>query len=89
MKPKLTGSTVTVRGRVVKFNGGILGRNWIHLQDGTGDATQGTHDLTVTTDAKAAVGDVVTITGMLVVDQDFGAGYAYAVLLESASVESQ
>lgn len=88
-RAKLAGSTVTVRGRVVKFNGGILGRNWIHLQDGTGDATQGTHDLTVTTDAKAAVGDVVTITGMLVVDQDFGAGYSYAVLLESASVESQ
>jgi len=87
-RAKLAGSTVTVRGRVVKFNGGILGRNWIHLQDGTGDAAQGTHDLTVTSDATAAVGDVVTVTGTVVVDQDFGAGYTYAVLLENASVES-
>jgi hypothetical protein len=73
----------------VKFNGGILGRNWLHLQDGTGDATQGTHDLTVTTDATAAVGAVVTVTGTLVVDQDFGAGYIYPILLENATVESE
>jgi len=88
-RAKLAGSTVTVRGRVVKFNGGILGRNWLHLQDGTGDATQGTHDLTVTTDATAAVGAVVTVTGSVVVDQDFGAGYTYPILVENASVESE
>jgi hypothetical protein len=84
----LAGSSVTVRGRVVKFNGGILGRNWMHLQDGSGDAAQGTHDLTVTTDAEAAVGTVVTVTGTVVVDQDFGAGYVYPVLLEKATVAS-
>jgi hypothetical protein len=88
-RANLAGSTVTVRGRVVKFNGGILGRNWLHLQDGTGDAAQGTHDLTVTTDAATAVGAVVTVTGTVVVDQDFGAGYVYPVLLENASVESE
>jgi hypothetical protein len=84
----LAGSTVTIRGRVVKFNGGILGRNWLHLQDGSGDAAQGTHDLTVTTDAAAAVGAVVTVTGTVVVDQDFGAGYVYPILLEGATVET-
>jgi len=88
-RSKLSGSTVTVRGRVVKFNAGILGRNWLHLQDGTGDAGQGTHDLTVTTDAAAAVGAVVTVTGNVVVDQDFGAGYTYPVLVENATIVSE
>ena len=88
-RDQLAGSAVTVRGRVVKFNGGILGRNWMHIQDGTGDRTQGTHDLTVTSDGIAAVGDVVTITGTVAVDEDFGAGYIYPVLVEDASVESE
>ena len=88
-KAELAGSMVTVRGRVVKFNGGILGRNWMHIQDGTGDKTLGTHDLTVTSDGIAAVGDVVTITGTVAVDEDFGAGYIYPVLVEEASVESE
>jgi len=87
-RAELEGSPVTIRGRVVKFNGGILGRNWLHLQDGTGDSTQGTHDLTVTTDAAAAVGEVVTVTGTVVVDKDFGAGYVYPVLVENATVVS-
>jgi hypothetical protein len=82
----LAGSEITVRGRVVKFNGGILGTNWIHLQDGTGSAADGTHDLTVTTDGAASVGDVVTARGVLATDKDFGAGYTYAILLENAEL---
>ena len=84
----LAGTEVTVRGRVVKFNGGILGTNWIHLQDGTGSAADGTHDLTVTTLATASVGDVITATGTLVTDQDFGAGYTYAVMLKDAELST-
>lgn len=82
----LAGTSVTVRGQVVKFNGGILGTNWVHLQDGTGSASDGTHDLTVTTSADVSVGDVVTVTGTLVTDQDFGAGYTYKVLLKDAEL---
>ncbi len=80
----LAGNTVTVRGQVVKFNGGIMGTNWIHLQDGTGSADTGTHDITVTSSATAKVGDVVTATGTVAVEKDFGAGYRYPVLLENA-----
>ena len=83
----LAGKTVTVRGKVVKFNGGILGRNWIHIQDGTGTAADGTNDLLITSDAAAKVGDVITATGTVAVDKDFTAGYAYAVLVESAKLE--
>jgi hypothetical protein len=82
----LAGKAVTVRGKVVKFNGGILDRNWMHLQDGSGKAADGTHDITVTTDATATVGDIVTVTGTVAIDKDFTAGYAYKVLLEKATI---
>jgi hypothetical protein len=83
----LAGKTVTVRGKVVKFNGGILDRNWIHLQDGSGKAADGTNDLLVTSDAVAKVGDIVTVTGTVAVDKDFTAGYAYKVLIEKAKMK--
>jgi hypothetical protein len=82
----LSGKPVTVRGTVVKYNGGILDRNWLHLQDGSGTPEAGDNDLTITTDATAKVGDVVTATGVLRLGQDFGAGYAYDVLVEKATL---
>ena len=85
-KATLAGKTVTVRGKVVKFNGGILDRNWIHIQDGSGSASDGSNDLTVTTSETAKVGDVITATGTIAVNRDFGAGYSYAVILEGAKI---
>ena len=82
----LGGKAVTVRGKVVKFNGGILGRNWVHIQDGSGVAKDGTHDLTVTSDGTAKVGDIVTVSGKVAIDKDFGAGYAYPVIIEGATI---
>jgi len=82
----LGGKTVTIRGKVVKFNGGILGVNWIHLQDGTGTAKDGTHDITVTSQEAAKVGDVVTVTGKIALDKDLGSGYSYPVILEGATI---
>jgi hypothetical protein len=84
-KDKLNGKKVSVRGKVVKFSPGIMGRNWIHLQDGTGK--QGTNDMTVTTNQTAAVGDTALVTGTLVTNKDFGAGYKYAVIIEDATVK--
>lgn len=86
-RTSLVGKTVTVNGTVVKFNGGILGLNWMHLQDGSGQAADGTNDLTVTTDAAAKVGDVVTVTGKVVIDKDLGSGYVYKVLLEGGRIK--
>jgi len=88
-RASLAGKTVIVRGKVVKFNGGIMGRNWVHIQDGSGKADAGTHDLTITTDSVVAVGDVITATGTLAVDKDFGAGYTYQVIVEGASIKAQ
>lgn len=83
----LKGKPVAVRGKVVKFLSGIMGKNWIHLQDGSGKAEDGTHDLTVTTSGTAAVGDLVVVRGAVGVDVDFGSGYFYGVILQDAAVE--
>jgi hypothetical protein len=83
---ELAGREVTVRGTVVKVNRGILGANWLHIQDGSGDAANGTNDLTVTTQALASVGETVVVVGMLETDKDFGAGYRYNVIVTGARV---
>jgi hypothetical protein len=85
----LSGSPVTVSGRVVKYNAAILGRNWFHIQDGSGELAEGTNDLAVTTNADLAVGDTVTVTGTVTTDRDFGAGYTYTVMIEDATVVKQ
>jgi len=82
----LSGTTVTVRGQVVKVNNQILDRNWIHLQDGSGSAADRTNDLTITTDAVVKLGDVVTFTGVLATGKDIGAGYAYDAIVENGKV---
>lgn len=83
-KDKLTGKPVAVRGRVVKFNAMIMGKNWLHIRDGSG--AEGTNDLTVTTADKAKVGDLVVITGELKANRDFGGGYRYPLIVEDAKV---
>lgn len=83
-KAKFAGQPIAVRGRVVKFNGGILGKNWLHVRDGSG--AEGTNDLTVTTAATAKVGDLVLVTGVLATNRDFGSGYSYALIVEDAKV---
>lgn len=71
-----------IRGVVVKVNKAVMGKNWIHVQDGTSDA--GNFDLTITTQDIAAVGDEVTFKGKLTLNKDFGAGYSYEVIMEDA-----
>lgn len=78
---------VLVRGKVVKFNGGIMGRNWIHLRDGTGSAADNSNDLLVTTTQKASAGDVLTVKGVVKTDRDFGSGYVYKVVIEEATLQ--
>lgn len=83
-KDQLNGKTVKLRGRVVKVLNGIMGHNWMHVQDGTGEGP--TADLTVTTPATVKVGDTVVVEGTLATDKDFGSGYFYKVIVEDANV---
>jgi hypothetical protein len=80
--------SVTVKGQVVKFSPGIMGRNWIHLRDGSGSGEKNTNDVTITTQDDVKVGDVVTVKGTVRLDKDFGAGYAYPVIVEDAKVSA-
>jgi hypothetical protein len=83
----LAGQTVAVRGIAVKVSNAIMGKNWVHLQDGSGDA--GSNDLTVTATNKVEVGAIITASGTLATNLDFGYGYTYAVLLEDAAIETK
>ena len=84
---KLDKKTVVVRGKVVKVSKGIMGKNWVHLRDGSGDAGKGTNNLVATTQDVPNVGAVVTAKGTLHKDKDFGAGYKYRVIVEEATVK--
>ena len=83
-KAALSGKAVTVQGKVVKVNNGIMGRNFLHIQDGSGD--KDSNDLTVTSKQTANIGDQITVTGNVVLNKDFGAGYAYPLLMEEATI---
>lgn len=82
-KKQYNGKSVTVKGKVTKVNTGIMGRNWIHIQDGTGDETN--FDLTITSDDIPNIDDIVTYWGVVAVDKDFGAGYSYELIVEEAT----
>ena len=85
---ELNGKTVTVRGKVMKVSPRIMGRNWIHLQDGTGNPDQNTHDLVVTTTLEPqADWDIITVEGVLAANKDFGSGYTYDAIVEDATVK--
>jgi len=73
---------VEIRGIVVKVNKDIMGKNWIHIQDGTKHGDK--YDLTVTSQDLPSVNDEVVFKGTLSVNRDFGAGYYYDVILEDA-----
>ncbi len=73
---------VIVRGEVVKVSQKIMGKNWVHIVDNSA-----TDHLVVTSQDLPKVGDVVTVSGTLHRDKDFGSGYKYAVIIEDASIK--
>lgn len=82
---KLDRKKVVVRGKVVKVSTRIMKRNWIHIQDGTGSRKKGTDNLVCTSKDMVEVGDVVTVSGTLAKDRDFGSGYRYKAIIENAT----
>ena len=83
-KDKYAGKEVVLRGRVVKYNPKIMGKNWLHLQDGSG--ADGKSDITVTTDMVTKVGEIITIKGTVVLNKDIGSGYFYEIIIENATI---
>jgi len=83
----LKGKSVTVHGKVVKFTPAVMGKNWVHLRDGTGSSADGSDDITVTTKDETQVGEVVIARGVVQTDRDLGSGYKYKVLIEEATLK--
>lgn len=83
-KKELTGKEVVLSGKVIKYNAGILERNWAHLRDGSGNAKDGSDDLTVLLKDESAVGQVITVRGKVVLNKDLGGMYKFPVCLEDA-----
>lgn len=83
-KANYSGKEAEIRGVVVKVNNEIMGKNWVHIQDGTSDNNN--FDLTITTQDKVNKGDEVTFKGKINLNQDYGAGYSYDVIMTDAAL---
>jgi len=83
-KANYSGKVIKIKGQVVKINEEVMGKNWIHIQDGSGDS--GNFDLAVTTLDGMKMDDVVTFEGTITLDKDFGAGYFYELIMEDAKL---
>ena len=86
-KETLKNNPVRVRAKIVKFLPNIMGKNWIHIQDGTGKAEDANYDITVAGLETANVGDEVIVYGTLAVNKDLGSAHTFAVIIEDASIQ--
>lgn len=86
-KKSYSGKMILIKGEVTKYSSTILGKNWIHIKDGT--SFLGKSDLTITTDQEFKVGDKATFEGVISLDKDFGSGYFFDVIMEDAKVQSK
>ncbi|HAW53238.1 MAG TPA: hypothetical protein DCX54_13070 [Flavobacteriales bacterium] len=84
-KQQYSGKTVQLSGTCVKINKAIMGRNWIHLKDGSMDS----YDLVITSDENVPMGNFVTMKGVVALDKDFGASYQYELIVEDGRLVAQ
>jgi len=81
-KNDLNGTVVSFNAKVLKVSKNIMGKDWVHLQDGST-----ANDITVTgLDTAVNVGDTVTAKGTLKTDVDFGYGYFFPVIVEESTL---
>ena len=79
---KHEGKTVQISGQCVKINANIMGRNWIHIKDGSKDD----YDLVITSDTFVPEGSPITMKATVSLNKDFGAGYQYDLILENGVI---
>lgn len=61
-------------------------RNFVHVQDGSGDAASGSNNLIITSKQTAAPGQTVKVVGKVTLNRDFGMGYSYPLLIEEGVI---
>ena len=84
---ELDTKSIVLKGKVVKIGMAIMGKNWIHIQDGSGSASDGTNDIIVTSQDVPEVGAVITAKGTVYKDKDFGMGYFFGVIIEEGTIK--
>jgi hypothetical protein len=84
-KESFAGKTVKITGQVTKYTPGVMGKNWIHIQDGTESNKK--FDLAVTSSEETKIGDKVTLEGKISLNKDLGYGYFFDVLMEDATIK--
>jgi len=83
-RAKYKDQSISIRGKVTKTSVGIMKRNWVHIEDGS--RFQNMDDIVfTTTSAVPKTGEIVTATGTVAIDKDFGYGYFYPVITEKSS----
>ena len=85
-KDEFSGKQISVKGKVTKFNQNIMGKNWIHIQDGSD--FEGNFDLTITCKDVVSIGQIIEVSGTIALDKDFGAGYTYDVIMAEAKIQN-
>jgi len=83
-KDQYSGELIKIKGQVIKYNSEIMGKNWVQIQDGTN--FDNNFELTITTRDQVKRGDIVTFEGKITLNKDFGAGYAYDVVMEEGKM---
>lgn len=79
-KNDLDGQLVSFKGTVVKVTENIMNRTWVHIEDSGGRKL-----VCRSVNDTAALDSVVTATGRLATDVDFGFGYFYPAIVEDAT----
>lgn len=82
--PRYAGKSIKVKGQVTHFSSQIMGKNWVHIQDGSEFA--GNFDLALSTQDSVTIGSTVVFSGIVRLNKDFGSGYFYKILIEDAIV---
>ncbi len=86
---ELANQTISVKATVLKVSRQIMKRDWIHLKDATGEEVTNTNDFVVTAEnTSVKEGDIVVATGKISINKDFGYGYFYPVIMESATFKN-
>jgi hypothetical protein len=82
-KSDLSGKVIEVKGKITKISQQIMGRDWVHIEDGTGTKLEKNDKIIFrATQANVAVNDEVVAKGTLHINKDFGYGYFYPVIVE-------
>ncbi len=85
---EFAGSSVQVRGTVVKASPQILGTNWYHIRDGSAEGMAG--DVIFTSNEEFALGVMVRLTGKVELNSEKGEfmNFDYVVRADEIAVES-